>query len=195
MDTVEIAKIVRAAAKAAVMNYLEMCQLDSPWEVPEAFMVCETAKALHHHGHRVFIEFRLDSKKYTSGNEGGRQLPTRLQKSNAHLDLAIIKSERDPWAFNVDGIVEFKRHNSLADDAELIEFMVSKKQAAYGLLAMLIVGATALNVERECSKLTGNLLRSGKWKSSSKVTAQEFPPIQGTDVEDRWWDVCCLVTT
>jgi len=65
------------------------------------------------------------------------EAPARLQKAYAHLDVAILKPDSDdPWQLTVDGIIEFKKHNSMKDDANLIEFMLKSKNITYAVLGV-----------------------------------------------------------
>jgi hypothetical protein len=107
------------------------------------------------------------------------------------LDVAILKSDDEPWKLTIDGIVEFKKHFWLEDDAGLIEFMLDGKNLLYGVLALFVVGSSPEHVEQEFKKLTVGLAR---WKSASPLAPSKYDPeIPNSDVKGRCWDVCCLV--
>ena len=172
-----------------------MCALDSPWEIPEEFLASEAAKALANEGLRVAVEFKLDrAGDHPKGPESDLT-PERLRRAYAHLDLAILKRKDDPWALKLDGIVEFKKHSSLANDAGLINFMITKKHATYGVLALLVVGSSKSDVVRKTQQLIAPLTGDGTWRRlPDDPPPEQYPPLQNTDVGDRWWNVYCLVT-
>jgi len=192
MNPERVGELVGAASAKALECYLQMCRLDSPWEVPEAFLASESAKALANAGLRVAIEFKLDRAKNHPKPEDVKEQPVRLQKAHAKLDIAILNAERDdPWEFYVDGIIEFKKHSSLSDDASLIEFMKSQGSIKYGVLALLIVGSTEQQLADREKQLTHNLTAWQKLAYASSYT--QCPTPKDTKVGDRWWAICCLV--
>ena len=199
MDSKQIAEIVRQEAGNAVNCYLEMCHLDSPWEVPESFLVSESAKALAKGGLRVALEFKLDrASNHPSPVELQRQ-PVRLQRAHAKLDLAILRSGLgDPWQFVVDGIIEFKKHSSLDNDAELINFLKyerSENNIIHGILVLLVVGSSKDDVINKENRLITNLTAMpARWQQlASASPPTECRPLGGAKVGDPWWTICCLV--
>ena len=196
MDSTEIAEIVRKASTDALTDYLAMCRLDSPWEVPERFLAIESAKALAKVNLRVAVEFRLDTAAIHPSSAEIAQAPTRLRGAYAHLDLAILKAEpNNPWRRELDGIIEFKKHTSLEDDTNLIEYMVSKKSVRFGLLVLLIVGDTENRVIDEERRLTKAVIEGTIWKRIISEFKPEFtPPLSNSPIKDRYWTISCMLT-
>lgn len=202
MNTEQVAEIVRSAATEALKDYLRMCGLDSPWEVPEAFLATESAKALANAGLRVALEYRLDRIGDHPSVAGIDPAPVRLQKAHAKLDVAILKSEGDdPWKFSIDGIIEFKKHYWLNDDADLIKHMIKEKGVTHGVLALLVVGDKPQRVIDEEKRLT-DALRSSVSPDTSGFSWQKLPnspppekylPILNPNIRDRYWTIACLI--
>jgi hypothetical protein len=194
IDCWELASIVGKASKDAVRDYLSMCGLDSPWETPESFMAACSARALASHQIRVAIEFKVDRASNRPTPTDLARTPARLQRAYSHLDLAILRQNSNPWDLIVDGIIEFKKHSSMTDDANLIQYMIDEKHILYGLLVLFANGSSAEGVENEIVRLTHKLSDSGKWaRAPSKASPYEYPGFPNSGVEDRWWDICCLV--
>lgn len=196
MDYQDLANIVHKASKDAVPEYLGMCGLDSPWEIPEVYIAIASARALAQRGFRAAIEFNL-ARADNAPPSIDLAMPARLQKAYSPLDLVILRREpdRSPWTFTIDGIIEFKKSNWMADDGDLIDYMVHKKGIKYGLLVLFINGRTAKHVQENADKYTLDLLKSGKWFLASKPAPSEYLPLQNTnasEVGDQWWDICCL---
>jgi hypothetical protein len=140
----QAARVIRDASRKALKSYLTMCQLDSPWEVPESFLATEAAKALaHQQKQRVAIEFKVNRTGEHPTSEKQSILPERL-RGDAHLDVAILKQAKNGqhYTFQVDGIIEFKKQASLEGDANLISFMIENGRARFGVLVLFVVGNT-----------------------------------------------------
>jgi hypothetical protein len=196
MEPDQVARVVREASRRALECYLGMCRLDSPWEVPEAFLATEAAKALAGERLRVAVEFKLDraANAPTTHEIVAKPEVGRLQTTYAYLDVAILKDEADPWLLTIEGIIEFKKHSSLVDDAALIKFMIAEKHVMYGVLALLVVGASENRVINEAKRLTASLTEDDGWRQLRVPLAPKlYPPLPNTDIGDRWWDICCLV--
>jgi hypothetical protein len=115
--------------------------------------------------------------------------------------LAILVSDpADPWQFVVDGIIEFKKHSSMSDDAELIDFMKNEsheKRITHGVLVLLVVGSSENDVINKEVRLTRDLISDVpvRWRKLGRVhRPTNSSPLGSEKVGDPWWTICCLVS-
>ena len=192
----QAARVIRDASRKALKSYLTMCQLDSPWEVPELFLAAEAAKVLaHEQMQRVAVEFKVDRTEPPT-SEKDSILPERL-RGDAHLDVAILEQAQngEHYKFHVDGIIEFKKQKSLKSDADLIRFMIEKGRATFGVLALFVAGNTPDDVKREIERWTETAGPKADWRRLSDDPPPEaYPSLGKTGVGHPFWSISCLIT-